>query len=86
MIPYRTHHGDWTISTWHSDNDTLLLKFEHADSGDYMTRITGEVRLQRHWIGKVCAGRLHPSPFKVAQPFPEKTVTKESLLAAQGAG
>jgi hypothetical protein len=71
---------------WHSDNDTLLLKIEHADSGDYMTRIMGEVRLQRYWIGKVCAGRLHPSPFNVAQPFPEKAVTKESLLAAQGAG
>jgi len=86
MIPYKTHHGEWTISMWHSDNDTLLLKFEHANSGDYMTRITGEVRLQRYWIGKQCAGRLHPSPFKVAQPFPQKAVTKEALLAAEGAG
>lgn len=86
MMPYRTHHGDWTVSMWHSDNDTLLLKIEHADSGDYMTRIMGEVRLQRNWIGKVCAGRLHPSPFVVSQPFPKKAVTKESLLAEQGAG
>ena len=86
MIPYRTHHGDWTISMWHSDNDTLLLKIEHADNTDYLTSITGEVRLRRYWIGEQCAGVLHPTPFKVAQPFPQKAVTKEALLAAQGAG
>jgi hypothetical protein len=86
MIPYRTHHGDWTISMWHSDNDTLLLKIEHADSGDYLTRLTGEIRMRRWFIGEQCAGALHPSPFKVAQPFPKQAITKEAILAAEGAG
>ena len=71
---------------WHSDNDTLLLKIEHSDNTDYLTSIVGEVRLRRWYIGEQCAGRLHPSPFKVAQPFPKQAITKEALLAAEGAG
>jgi len=86
MIPYRTTLDDWTVSMWPSDSGTLLLKFEHADGDDYLTRITSEVRLRRWFIGEQCAGALHPTPFKVAQPFPLKAVTKEALLAAQGAG
>jgi len=86
MIPYRTTLDDWTVSMWPSDSGTLLLKIEHADGDDYLTRITGEVRLRRWYIGEQCAGALHPTPFKVAQPFPLKAVTKEALLAAQGAG
>lgn len=85
-FPYRAHHGPWIVSLWHSDNDTLLIKIEHNDNTDYLTRITGEVRLQRNWIGKMCAGRLHPSPFVVSQPSPKKAVTKEAILAAEGAG
>jgi len=86
MIPYRTTLDDWTVSMWPSDSGTLLLKIEHADGGDYLTRITGEVRLRRWFIGEQCAGALHPTPFTVSQPFPQKAITKEALLAAQGAG
>jgi hypothetical protein len=71
---------------WHSDNDTLLIKAEHGETKNYLTSITAEVRLRRHWIGQQCAGALHPTPFKVAQPFPQKAVTKEAILAAEGAG
>jgi len=91
MIPYRTTLDDWTVSMWPSDNGTLLLKIEHADGGDYLTRITGEIRMRHLFIGKQCAGTLHPTPFTVSQPYPlkavtQKTVTKEALLAAEGAG
>ena len=86
MIPYQVHLDDWTVSLWHSDNDTLPIKAEHAETENYLTSITAEVRLRRYWIGQQCAGELHPSPFKVAQPFPLKAVTKEALLAAEGAG
>ena len=86
MTPYRTTLDDWTVSMWPSDNGTLLLKIEHVDGDDYLTRLTGEIRMRRWFIGEQCAGQLHPSPFKVAQPFPQKAITKEAILAAEGAG
>ena len=86
MIPYRTTLDDWTVSMWPSDNGTLLLKIEHVDGDDYLTRLTGEIRMRRWFIGEQCAGALHPSPFKVAQPFPKQAITKEAILAAEGAG
>ena len=86
MIPYKIHLDDWTVSLWHSDNDTLLIKAEHAETENYLTSITAEMRLRRHWIGQQCAGDLHPTPFEVSQPFPLESVSKEALLAAEGAG
>ena len=84
MIPYQVHLDDWTVSLWHSDNDTLLIKAEHTATENYLTSITAEVRLRRHWIGKQCAGELHASPFPIIRD--DKPITKEALLAAEGAG
>ena len=56
MIPYKVHLDNWTVSLYHSDNDTLLIKAEHTETENYLTSITAEVRLRRHWIGKQCAG------------------------------
>ena len=84
MIPYKVHLDNWTVSLYHSDNDTLLIKAEHSETENYLTSITAEVRLRRHWIGSQCAGELHPSPWPTLENG--KPVTKEALLAAEGAG
>ena len=84
MTPYQIHLDDWTVSLWHSDNDTLLIKAEHAETENYLTSITAEVRLRRYWIGKQCAGELHPSPLPALRGG--EPVSKETILAAEGAG
>ena len=84
MIPYKIHLDEWTVSLWHSDNDTLLIKAEHTETENYLTSITAEVRLRRHWIGKQCAGELHPSPLPTLRDT--NPITKEALIAAEGAG
>ena len=86
MIPYQVHLDDWTVSLWHSDNDTLLIKAEHAETKNYLTSITAEVRLRRHWIGQQCAGDLQPSPFDTEPAAVRRLLTREALLAAEGAG
>jgi len=84
MIPYKVHLDEWTVSLWHSDNDTLLIKAEHTETENYLTSITAEVRLRRHWIGQQCAGELHPSPLPALRD--DTPVSKEGILAEQGAG
>jgi hypothetical protein len=50
----------------------------------YLTRVVADVQLRRYYIGQQCAGELHPSPWPTLQSG--KPVTKEALMAAEGAG
>ncbi len=89
MRPYRVHLDDWTVAMYANDNGGLTFTVTNSsDPGNYLTKIVGDVRLRRYYIGQMCAGELHPSPFptyrdaKVAL----QGMTKEALLAAEGAG
>ena len=64
MIPYQVHLDDWTIGMYATDNGRLTFTVtNNSDPGNYMTKIVGDVRLRRYYIGEMCAGELHPSPF-----------------------
>ena len=85
MIPYKIHLDEWTVGMYATDDGRLTITVPHAgDPADYMTRIVGEVRMRRYYIGQQCAGELHASPFPTYRDA--KPVSKEALLAAEGAG
>ena len=85
MIPYQVHLDEWTVGMYATDDGRLTFTVTHAsDTADYMTRVVGEVRLRRYYIGQQCAGELHPTPFPTYRDG--KPVSKESVLAAEGAG
>ena len=85
MTPYRVHLDDWTVAMYASDDGRLTFTVTNSsDTSDYLTRVVGEVRLRRYYIGQMCAGELHPSPWP---PLKEGIpVSKEAILAAEGAG
>ena len=68
MTPYRHHLDDWTVSMYASDDGRLTFTVANrTDLGDYMTRVVGNVRLRRYYLGEMCAGELHPSPFPATE-------------------
>ena len=78
MIPYKVHLDDWTVAMYASDDGRLTFTVTNSsDPGDYLTRVVGEVRLRRYYIGRQCAGKLHPSPFP--------TYREGTVLPADGA-
>tara|TARA_R100001086_G_scaffold127112_1_gene65752 strand:+ start:361 stop:618 length:258 start_codon:yes stop_codon:yes gene_type:complete len=85
MIPYQVHLDDWTVCLYSTDDGRLTFTVTNEnDPENYMTRMVGDVRLRRYYIGQMCAGELHPSPFPTYRDA--KPVSKETLLAAEGAG
>ena len=85
MTPYQVHLDDWTVSLYAFDDGRLTFTVTNRNEPEnYMTKIMGDVRLRRYYIGQLCAGELHPSPFPTYQDA--KPVSKEALLAAEGAG
>lgn len=96
MIPYRVHLDNWTVGLYATDDGRLTLTVTNSSEDDALTRLVGEIRLRRHYIGSMCAGMLHRSPFTdtsepyKAVPTHQQIVTrngvKESILAAEGAG
>ena len=85
MTPYRVHLDDWTVAMYASDDGRLTFTVTNSsDPGDYLTRVVGEVRLRRYYIGRQCAGKLHPSPWPTYRDAPR--LSKEAILAEQGAG
>jgi len=64
MIPYQVHLDDWTVGMYATDDGRLTFTVTNSsDPGNYLTKIVGDVRLRRYYIGEMCAGELHPSPF-----------------------
>jgi hypothetical protein len=64
MTPYRVHLDDWTVAMYASDDGRLTFTVTNSsDTGEYLTRVVGDVRLRRYYIGQMCAGELHPTPF-----------------------
>ena len=92
MEPYKVHLDDWTVSMYATDSGRLTFTVSNEKEPDnYMTRVVGDVRLRRYYIGQMCAGKLQPSPFPTyrdghALPKKDKPMTKEAILAKQGAG
>ena len=85
MIPYQVHLDDWTVSLYPTDDGRLTFTVSNSsESEDTLTRIVGEVRLRRYYLGSVCAGELHPSPWPTLKEG--MPMSKEALLAAEGAG
>lgn len=86
MEPYQVHLGDWTVGLCDTDDGRLTFTVTNSQEKDYLTRLVGEVRLQRHYLGAMCAGNLHPSPFELGDAPYRRRRTKEEILAAQGCG
>ena len=89
MIPYKVHLDDWTVAMYASDNGRLTFTVTNSsDTREYLTRVVGEVRLRRYYIGQMCAGELRPSPFPTFRDAKVslQEMSKEALLAAEGAG
>jgi len=64
MEPYQVHLDDWTVALYASDAGRLTFTVTNSSEPEnYMTRVVGDVRLRRYYIGQMCAGELHPSPF-----------------------
>ena len=64
MEPYQVHLDDWTVAMYACDDGRLTFTVSNNEEGDhYLTRVVGNVKLRRYYIGDMCAGELHPSPF-----------------------
>ena len=63
MTPYRVHLDDWTVAMYATDGGLTLTVSSTDESKDYLTRVVGDVRLRRYYLGQQCAGELHPSPW-----------------------
>jgi hypothetical protein len=84
MIPYQIHLDEWTVSLYSTDHGLTLTVSNSVEPEHYLTRVVADVRLRRYYIGQMCAGELHPSPWPTLQEGIPKS--KEALLAAEGAG
>ena len=67
MEPYIVHLDDWNVAMFPTDDGRLTFTVTNKKNDeDRLTQIIGEVRLRRHYIGSVCAGDLHPTPFDMS--------------------
>ena len=86
MEPYQVHLDDWTVGLCATDDGRLTFKVTNIQEKDYLTRLVGEVRFHRHYVGSMCAGLLYPSPFTATGAPYRRARTKEEILSAQGCG
>ena len=64
MTPYRVHLDDWTVALYATDDGRLTFTVSNrSEPENYLTRIVGDVRMRRYYVGQMCAGELKPSPF-----------------------
>jgi len=63
MTPYRVHLDDWTVALYSTDGGLTVTVTNNSEPASYLTRVVGDVRLRRYYIGQQCAGELRPSPF-----------------------
>ena len=67
MEPYIVHLDDWNVAMFPTDDGRLTFTVTNRKNDeDRLTQIIGEVRLRRHYIGSVCAGDFHPTPFDMS--------------------
>ena len=85
MEPYKVHLDDWTVALYSCDDGRLTFTISNSQNdGDYLTRVVGNVRLRRYYLGNMCSGELKASPFITSSK--DKPMSKEAILAKQGAG
>lgn len=85
MIPYKVYLDDWSVALYATDDGRLTFTVSNnSEPENYMTRVVGEVRLRRYYIGQMCAGELRASPFPTYRDA--TPLSKEAILAKQGAG
>lgn len=77
MIPYKIHLDDWTVALYATDSGLTLTVSNNNEPENYLTKVVGDVRLRRYYIGRMCAGQLEPSPFP--------TYREGTVLPADGA-
>ena len=87
MTPYRVHLDDWTVAMYASDNGLTFTVSNADESKDYLTRVVGDVRLRRYYLGQQCAGELKPAPTEPGSRcrcwLPQQT-SKLSLMTVNG--
>ena len=67
MEPYIVHLDDWNVAMYSTDDGRLTFTVTNDNNGDdRLTQIIGQVKLRRHYIGSMCAGELHPTPFDMS--------------------
>jgi len=84
MTPYRVRLDDWTVALFVTDGGLTLTVTNDDEPDDYTTRMVGDIRLRRYYLGRQCAGELKPLPYPIYRDG--KPVSKEALLAAEGSG
>lgn len=92
MEPYKVHLDNWTVAMYATDDGRLTFTVSNGEEGKhYLTRVVGNVKLRRYYIGEMCAGELRPSPFPtyrdgriVPEKQKDKPMTKEAILAKEG--
>jgi hypothetical protein len=84
MIPYKIHLDDWTVAMYATDGGLTFTVTNSSEPENYLTRVVGDVRLRRYYIGQQCAGELHASPFPTYRDG--KLRSKEAILASEGSG
>ena len=64
MTPYQVHLDDWTLAMYATHDGRLTFTVSNSEEGEhYLTRVVGNVKLRRYYLGDMCAGELHPSPW-----------------------
>ena len=87
MEPYKVHLDDWTVAMYACDAGRLTFTVSNSEEGKhYLTRVVGNIRLRRYYLGEMCAGELQPSPFPTYREAESKPMSKEAILAKQGQG
>jgi hypothetical protein len=81
MTPYRVHLDAWTVGLYSTDDGRLTLTVTNSHEEDALTRLVGEIRLQRHYIGSMCAGTLRPSPFRNTHESYKTAPTRQQIIA-----
>ena len=84
MIPYRVHLDDWTVALYSTEVGLTITVSNKNEPEHYLTRVKADVVLRRYYIGRQCAGVLHPSPWPTLKEG--KPPSKEALMAQEGAG
>ena len=85
MEPYKVHLDDWTVALYSCDDGRLTFTISNSQNDEnYLTRVVGNVKLRRYYLGDMCAGELKASPFPTYREG--KPMSKEAILAKQGAG
>ena len=65
MTPYRVRLDDWTVALFVTDGGLTLTVTNDDEPDDYTTRMVGDIRLRRYYLGRQCAGEFKPLPYPI---------------------